>query len=142
MKAILGAGCFWGVEKAFKRFGKTRVGYTGGTAPNPTYHQVCSGKTGHLEAVLIETTEPYEYLLDTFWQIHDPTTPNRQRYDVGTQYRSAIFYFDDDQKEKALASLEREQKKLGKKIVTEVLPAQEFFEAEEYHQNYLEKNMR
>ena len=146
-KAIFAAGCFWGVEANFRKVKgviSTRVGYTGGSYPNPTYGDVCSHTTGHAEAVEVTfdpTKVTYDELLEVFWSIHDPTTLNRQGPDVGSQYRSAIFYLNPKQKEKALQSKEKVDKsKLFKRpIVTEIVPASEFWEAEEYHQQYLEK---
>jgi peptide-methionine (S)-S-oxide reductase len=147
-KATFAAGCFWGVEAAFRQIEgvlSTRVGYTGGTWQNPTYKDVCTGKTGHAEAVEV-TFDPsivsYENLLDVFWKIHDPTTLNRQGPDIGTQYRSAIFYHNEKQKKKAIESRDKLQQsgKYKKDIVTEIVPASEFYEAEEYHQRFLEKN--
>lgn len=146
-KAIFAAGCFWGVEANFRKLEgviSTRVGYIGGSFTNPTYKNVCSHKTGHAEAVEV-TFDPskvsYDELLDEFWEIHDPTTPNRQGPDVGTQYRSTIFYLDLEQKEKAMsfkAKLEA-SKRFKNPIVTQIVPASEFWEAEEYHQQYVEK---
>ncbi|ADI74387.1 peptide methionine sulfoxide reductase [Methanohalobium evestigatum Z-7303] len=147
-KATFAAGCFWGVEAAFRQIEgllSTRVGYTGGTWENPTYKDVCTGKTGHAEAVEV-TFEPsivsYEKLLDVFWKIHDPTTLNRQGPDIGTQYRSAIFYHNEEQKKKAIESRDKLQQsgKYKKDIVTDIVPASEFYEAEEYHQRYFEKH--
>lgn len=147
-KATFAAGCFWGVEAAFRQIDgvvSTRVGYTGGTWENPTYSDICTGKTGHAEAVEV-TFDPsivsYDKLLDVFWKIHDPTTLNRQGPDTGTQYRSTIFYHNDEQKKKAIESRERLQtsRKYKKEIVTEIVPASEFYEAEEYHQRYFEKH--
>jgi peptide-methionine (S)-S-oxide reductase len=146
-KAIFAAGCFWGVEAKFREVDgviSTRVGYIGGDFKNPTYRAVCSHKTGHAEAIEIifnPTLVSYEELLDLFWNIHDPTTLNRQGPDVGSQYRSAIFYIDPEQKEKALnskANLEAENR-FKQPIVTQIVPASEFWEAEEYHQQYVEK---
>ena len=146
-KATFAAGCFWGVEEIFrskKGVISTRVGYTGGKTQNPSYEQVCSDKTGHAEAVEI-TYDPkkvsYEELLDIFWNIHDPSTLNRQGLDIGSQYRSAIFYHDEKQKESALKSKKDLEKngKYKKKITTEIVPADEFYEAEQYHQKYLMK---
>jgi peptide-methionine (S)-S-oxide reductase len=147
-KATFAAGCFWGVEAAFRRIDGvlgTFVGYTGGTNPEPTYQQVCSGKTGHAEAVEV-TFDPkvitYEKLLDLFWRIHDPTELNRQGPDIGTNYRSAIFYHTPEQKaaaESSKARLSASEKYHSKKIATEIVPATEFFKAEEYHQQYYEK---
>jgi peptide-methionine (S)-S-oxide reductase len=143
--ATFAAGCFWGVEAAFREIPgvtATAVGYTGGTAEDPTYKQVCSGRTGHAEAVRVEYDPgkiSYELLLDTFWRIHDPTTPNRQGWDVGTQYRSAIFVSDPQQQAAAAASLQAQQAEHRRPIVTQITPASAFYPAEEYHQRYLEK---
>ena len=146
-KATFAAGCFWGVEAAFRQVEgvrSTAVGYTGGTLENPTYRDVCTDKTGHAEAVEV-TYDPskvsYDDLLRVFWQLHDPTTLNRQGPDVGTQYRSAIFFHDAEQEAAAKASKEALQKSgpHKKPIVTEIVPASEFWPAEEYHQQYLEK---
>lgn len=144
-KATFAAGCFWGIEAAFRKAGGvvgTRVGYTGGSLDNPTYEDVCSHKTGHAEAVEI-TFDPqkvaYEKLLQLFWKIHDPTQVNRQGPDVGSQYRSVIFYHNTKQKKFAIASKEKEQKKHAKPISTQIVPATKFWRAEEYHQRYLEK---
>lgn len=146
--ATFAAGCFWGVEEAFMSSGKalsTRVGYCGGHTPCPTYRQVCTGETGHAEAIEI-TFDPsqtsYTDLLDVFWQCHNPTTKDRQGPDVGSQYRSSIFYHDDQQKHDAARSLQAQQKRLAQPIVTEIIPATEFHPAEEYHQQYLRKNGR
>lgn len=147
-KATFGAGCFWHVEAAFcdvKGVKSTTAGYMGGTTPNPTYQQVCSHTTGHAEVVQIEydpAEVSYEELLDIFWKIHDPTTLNRQGPDVGTQYRSAIFYHSEEQKELAQASKERLEKsgQFKQPIVTEITPAPEFWKAEDYHQKYFEKH--
>ena len=147
--ATFAAGCFWGVEQTFSKIPgviKTRVGYMGGDEkkyPNPSYKLVCTDKTGHAEVVYIEFDSAkvsYQDLLKVFWENHDPTTLNRQGPDVGTQYRSVIFYYNEKQKREAEESLKKEQKRLGKvKIVTVIVPAMHFFEAEEYHQKYLEK---
>ena len=148
-KATFAAGCFWGIEAEFRRVKGvvgTGVGYTGGTKSNPTYRQVCSGKTGHAEAVEVlfdPTVITYDKLLDIFWNLHDPTELNRQGPDIGTNYRSAIFYHTPEQKATAEISKERfsaTKKFRGKKIVTEIVPAAEFFRAEEYHQQYYEKS--
>jgi peptide-methionine (S)-S-oxide reductase len=143
--ATFAAGCFWGVEAAFRQvegIKSTLVGYTGGRFKNPSYKDVCSGKTGHAEAVQI-TYDPnmvsYEKLVEMFWIIHDPTTRNRQGPDVGTQYRSAIFFHTPEQAKAALLSKNKHQKKIKKRIVTEIKRATEFYKAEEYHQRYLEK---
>jgi len=143
--ATLAAGCFWGVEAAFEKIKgieKTTVGYTGGKTKNPTYEQVCTNKTGHAEAIQIMYNPEeikYDQILEIFWTIHDPTQLNRQGPDIGTQYRSAIFYHSEEQKKIAEQSKENKQKQYNKKIVTEIIPAQEFYPAEEYHQKYLEK---
>ena len=144
-KATFGAGCFWGVEAAYRQIQgvlSTAVGYSGGSAENPTYKQVCTGRTGHAEVVEV-TFDPervsYEQLLDVFWENHDPTTLNRQGPDVGTQYRSAIFFHDAEQESIARASLEKAQARFARPIVTQVEPASEFYVAEDYHQQYLEK---
>jgi len=146
-KATFAAGCFWGVESAFQQVAgvkSTTVGYTGGTLKNPSYEDVCTGRTGHAEAVEIEydpAVVSYEKLLSVFWKIHDPTTLNRQGPDIGTQYRSAIFYHNSEQKEGAITSKESlEQSGFYKRpLVTEIVPASKFYRAEEYHQRYLEK---
>lgn len=144
-KATFGAGCFWGVEAEFRRVKgvtATAVGYLGGTLPNPTYEDVCSDRTGHAEVVEVSydpSRVSYEQLLEMFWQAHDPTTRNRQGPDVGTQYRSAIFYHSPAQEATARASKAALQEKSKKPIVTEITPASEFYRAEEYHQRYLEK---
>lgn len=146
-KAMFAAGCFWGVEAAFgnvKGIKETVVGYSGGDFKNPTYEDVCSGKTHHAEVVQI-TYDPkevsYEELLNVFWNCHDPTTLNRQGPDVGEQYRSAIFYYTPEQKAAAEASKDKlTQSRVYKHpIVTQILPAKTFYRAEEYHQNYLAK---
>ena len=146
-KATFGAGCFWGVEAAFRRVtGVTSaaVGYLGGTLKNPTYHDVCTGKTGHAEVVQLEydpSLVSYDELLNVFWSLHDPTTLNRQGPDVGTQYRSAIFFHNAEQEAVAKASKEKLQSsgRYKRDIVTEMTPASEFYRAEEYHQQYIEK---
>ncbi|MFL2926329.1 MAG: peptide-methionine (S)-S-oxide reductase MsrA [Candidatus Poseidoniales archaeon] len=145
-KAMFGAGCFWGVEYNFSKLdGVNEVlsGYSGGKTPEPTYEQVCNNSTEHAEVVLIEFDESvisYEELLNSFWEKHDPTTLNRQGLDVGSQYRSAIFYFDNEQRDLAQKSLDKLQQKLEKKIVTEITEADTFWKAEEYHQKYFEKH--
>ncbi|HXO05076.1 MAG TPA: peptide-methionine (S)-S-oxide reductase MsrA [Candidatus Sulfotelmatobacter sp.] len=146
-KATFAAGCFWGVEDAFRQVeGVTSVtsGYTGGTLKNPTYKDVCGGRTGHAEAVQVEfdpSRVSYLELLAVFWKIHDPTTMNRQGPDVGSQYRSAIFFHDPQQEAAARASKDVLIKEgvFKKPIVTEIAPASEFYRAEEYHQQYFEK---
>lgn len=145
-KAMFGAGCFWGVEYNFAKLKGVREvlsGYSGGKTPNPTYEQVCSNSTEHAEVVMIdydETQISYEELLDAFWMKHDPTTLNRQGPDVGDQYRSAIFYFDEEQQTLAKESLKNLQQKLERSIVTEITEADTFWKAEEYHQKYFEKH--
>jgi len=149
-QATFGAGCFWGVEAAFRRVkGVTgaAVGYLGGTFKNPTYQDVCTGQTGHAEVVQVDydpSKVSYEDLLKVFWESHDPTTLNRQGPDIGTQYRSAIFYHDAEQQAAALASKEKLQSSgvYKRPIVTEITPASEFYRAEDYHQQYLEKHGR
>jgi peptide-methionine (S)-S-oxide reductase len=147
-KATFAAGCFWGVEAAFRQVPgvrRTTVGYTGGTVPNATYEQVCSGETGHAEAVEVEfdpSEVSYEQLLDTFWDAHDPTQLNRQGWDIGTQYRSAIFVHGAEQESAATRSRDERQTRARKPIVTEITPASEFYRAEDYHQRYLEKRGR
>lgn len=144
-KAAFGAGCFWHVEQAFREVSgvvDTTVGFMGGHTKNPTYKEVCTDKTGHAETVLVEYDPEevsYNELLDVFWKIHDPTQMNRQGPDIGSQYRSVIFYYNDGQKKEAQESLDKEQKKTEEKIVTEITSASEFYRAEEHHQRYLEK---
>jgi len=146
-KATFGAGCFWGVETAFRKINgvlSTQVGYCGGTTDNPTYKEVCTGKTGHAEVVQIEFNPDivsYNELLEIFWNIHDPTTLNRQGPDIGTQYRSVIFYHNDEQQKlaDALKSKLNLSGKFKNKIITEIVPHKEFFQAEDYHQQYFEK---
>jgi peptide-methionine (S)-S-oxide reductase len=148
-KAIFSAGCFWGVEASFREVKgviNVTAGYTGGKTHSPTYEQVCTDRTGHAESVLVEYDPKivtYDQLLDVFWNIHDPTTKDRQGPDFGSQYRSAIFYGSEEQKQKALASKDRQQKsgRFGsRQIVTEITRATEFYPAEEYHQRYHEKH--
>ncbi|MCX5800795.1 MAG: bifunctional methionine sulfoxide reductase B/A protein [Candidatus Eisenbacteria bacterium] len=146
-KATFAAGCFWGVEEAFRTLPgvvSTRVGYTGGRLQDPSYEDVCSDSTGHAEAVEIEFSPAkisYEKLLEVFWKMHDPTTMNQQGPDFGSQYRSAIFFHDKNQEAAAVASKEKleESGALRGKIVTQIVPATEFYPAEEYHQQYLKK---
>jgi peptide-methionine (S)-S-oxide reductase len=147
-KATFGAGCFWHVEEAFRHLkgvNSTTVGYTGGTLKNPTYEDVCTNKTGHAEVVEIiynPAKISYEELLNVFWDIHDPTTKNRQGPDVGTQYRSVIFYYTLEQRTVAETSKKNldQSKKYKKKIMTEITKATTFYPAEEYHQQYLAKH--
>jgi peptide-methionine (S)-S-oxide reductase len=146
-KATFAAGCFWGVEAAFRELTgvtSTRVGYIGGNTQNPTYKDVCTDRTGHAEAVEIEydpATLSYEKLLQVFWENHDPTQFNRQGPDYGSQYRSGIFYHTPEQEAEAKASKEKLEQahRYNKPIVTQIVPANTFFEAEDYHQQYLEK---
>jgi len=147
-KATFGAGCFWGVEAEFRQLPKgvvsTAVGYEGGTMKNPTYRDVCTDRTGHAEVVEVEYDPEkvsYEDLLKVFWANHDPTTLNRQGPDVGTQYRSVIFYHTPEQQAAALASKEKLEKsgRYRRPVVTEIVPATSFYRAEDYHQQYLEK---
>lgn len=147
-KATFGAGCFWGVEARFRKVEgviDAISGYSGGHAKDPTYKEVCTDKTGHAEVVQV-TYDPsivsYEDLLEIFWNIHNPTTLNRQGWDVGTQYRSVVFYDNEEQKEKAIRLKEKLDKsgKYKKPIVTEIVPLKEFYRAEEYHQKYYEKH--
>ncbi len=147
-KASFAAGCFWGVEAAFRQVEgvlETAVGYSGGRLENPTYEDVCSGRTGHAETVQVEydsSRVSYEQLLDVFWENHDPTTLNRQGPDVGEQYRSAIFFHTPEQEAAATASKAKleNSEKYKRPIVTQIQPASKFYRAEEYHQRYLEKH--
>lgn len=145
--ATFAAGCFWGVEEGFRQIKgvkSTMVGYTRGRFENPTYHDVCSDKTGHAEAIQVEydpTEVSYEKLLEVFWSIHNPTTLNRQGPDIGSQYRSIIAYHTPEQEQIARNSKESIEKsgRLKNKIVTEIVPASSFYKAEEYHQKYYMK---
>src|ERR1700751_1644649 len=146
-KATFGAGCFWGVEAEFRRLAgvqSTQVGYAGGSMPKPTYQDICSDETGHAEVVEV-TFDPavisYEDLINVFWENHDPTTLNRQGPDVGTQYRSVVFYHNEEQKRVAEKTKQErsKQEKYRRPIVPEIFAAQPFWKAEEYHQQYLEK---
>ncbi len=148
MKATFGAGCFWHVEDLLsktKGVKSTKVGYIGGQLPNPTYDEVCTDKTGHAEAVEVEYDPneiSYEELLDVFWKNHNPTTLNRQGPDIGIQYRSVIFYHNDEQKEiaeKSKQTLEK-SRQFENPIVTEIVPTPTFYDAEEYHQKYFKKH--
>ncbi len=147
MKATFGAGCFWHVEAIFRKLNGVQdvmAGYTGGNLENPTYEDVCSDKTGHAEAVQVDYDSSkisYDELLRVFWENHNPTTLNRQGFDVGTQYRSVIFFHDSNQEETAKKSKENLEKsgKYENPIVTQIVPAERFYKAEEYHQRYFEK---
>jgi peptide-methionine (S)-S-oxide reductase len=146
-KATFGAGCFWGVEEAFRDVRgvtSTAVGYLGGAMEDPSYKDVCSGRTGHAEVVQMEfdpSVVSYRELLEVFWSNHDPTTPDRQGPDIGSQYRSAIFFHNGEQETIATASKEEVDRsgRFAEPVVTEITPASTFFRAEEYHQRYLEK---
>lgn len=146
-KATFAAGCFWGVEASFRQVegvSETAVGYCGGQTKNPTYEEVCSDQTGHVEAVEIEYDPKlvsYQDLLKVFWKIHDPTTVNRQGLDVGSQYRSVIFFHHVEQEKLAQESKKHlsESGRYQQPIATEIIPASDFYHAEEYHQQYLEK---
>jgi peptide-methionine (S)-S-oxide reductase len=146
--ATFAAGCFWGIEAAFREIDgvlQTAVGYTGGSTVDPTYRQVCGHRTGHAEAVEVwfdPTVVSYEELLSRFWQIHNPTTRNRQGLDFGSQYRSAIFFHSPEQEAAALASRGRIQAEHRRDVVTQIAPASAFYRAEEYHQRYFEKSGR
>jgi peptide-methionine (S)-S-oxide reductase len=147
-KATFGAGCFWGVEAAFRQLDgvtKTRVGYSGGHTQNPSYEDVCSHGTGHAEVVEVTYDDErlsYNDLLRVFWDKHDPTQLNRQGWDIGDLNRSAIFFHDEEQQETATSSKEQQQGRYKRPVVTEIEPAQTFYEAEDYHQQYLEKRGR
>lgn len=144
-KATFAAGCFWGVEAAFRKLPgveSTAAGYAGGHVEHPTYDEVCSGVTGHAEAVEVTYDPeqlPYGTLLETFWNLHDPTTLDRQGPDIGSQYRSAIFIHSPEQAEAARLSLLEAQQRFERPIVTVIEPATAFWRAEEFHQCYLEK---
>ncbi len=145
-RATFAAGCFWGIDASFREIEgvvATKVGYTGGTTAEPTYEQVCSDRTGHAEAVDVwfdPAVVSYDELLSVFWSIHDPTTPNRQGWDLGSQYRSAIFFHDADQERRAIFSRDGRQGNLSRQIVTQIVPASLFYDAEDYHQRYFEKH--
>jgi peptide-methionine (S)-S-oxide reductase len=144
---VFGAGCFWGVESSFRAVEgvvDVAVGYAGGDLAKPSYRQVCTGKTGHAEVVKVEydpARVTFAQLVEVFWKIHDPTTLNRQGPDFGTQYRSVIFYSDEDERKAAEESKRRldESGQLGRPVVTQIVPAAEFYRAEEYHQRYYER---
>jgi peptide-methionine (S)-S-oxide reductase len=149
-QALFGLGCFWGAERRFWQLGgvySTAVGYAGGVTPNPTYQEVCTGRTGHAEVVLVvfdPAEVSYAQLLTQFWEAHDPTQGMRQGNDVGTQYRSTILYFDEPQRQLAEQSRDRYQEALAGagfgEVTTDIAPAREFYYAETYHQQYLAKN--
>lgn len=147
-RASFAAGCFWGVEETFrclKGVSSTSVGYMGGEFENPTYEDVCTGQTGHAETVEVvydPSIISYNELLAVFWDNHDPTTPNRQGPDIGSQYRSIIFYYDDEQKRLAISSKKKVQERFRQDIVTQIVPATKFYRAEDYHQQYLAKRGR
>ena len=146
-KATFGAGCFWGVEAAFRKMDgvvEAISGYSGGRVKDPSYGDVCTGTTGHAEVVEVEYDHEkvsYEELLETFWDEHDPTQVNRQGPDVGTQYRSAIFFHSPEQEAIARSSMEKTQARYNKPIATEIAPVSEFYRAEDYHQRYFEKGL-
>jgi len=145
-KAVVGGGCFWCIEALFERVvgvSSAQSGYSGGAVKNPTYEDVCTGKTGHAEVVEIEFDSDvisYEDILNIFFEIHDPTTLNAQGADKGTQYRSVIFYIDENQKEIAKSAIEKQNQKFNKKVVTELSKLDVFYPAEEYHQDYFRRN--
>ena len=145
-KGLFGAGCFWGVEEHFRKLNgviKTEVGYSGGNTKNPTYESVCYENTNHAEVLQVEFDEniiSYSNLLEEFWKCHDPTTLDRQGLDIGKQYRSVIYYFNDDQKKIAEISKEKHQPNFKNRIVTEISQATLFYKAEEYHQKYIQKS--
>ena len=145
MEALIGAGCFWGIEEYYRKLAgvlNTSVGYSGGHTKNPTYEDVCSGNTEHVEVVQIEFDEKtisYKEVLDHFWLCHDPTHLNRQGTDIGRQYRSSIFFFSNDQKKLAVESKKKIQLSITNLIVTKISPAKEFYLAEDYHQLFIKK---
>ena len=147
-KASFAAGCFWGVEETFrclKGVISTSVGYMGGEFENPTYEDVCTGRTGHAETVEVvydPSIISYDELLTVFWKNHDPTTQNRQGPDIGSQYRSVIFYYNEEQKNMANQSKKKIQNRFDREVVTQIVPATEFYMAEDYHQQYLAKRGR
>ncbi|MGV8144224.1 MAG: peptide-methionine (S)-S-oxide reductase MsrA [Methanothermobacter sp.] len=147
-KASFAAGCFWGVEETFRCLNgvvSTSVGYMGGEFENPTYEDVCTGRTGHAETVEVvydPSIISYDELLTVFWKNHDPTTQNRQGPDIGSQYRSVIFYYNEEQKNMANQSKKKIQNRFDREVVTQIVPATEFYMAEDYHQQYLAKRGR
>ena len=144
-EALIGAGCFWGVEEYFRKINginKTLVGYSGGHTENPTYEKVCAGNTEHAEVVKIDFDESiisYQLILEHFWQCHDPTQVDKQGPDVGRQYRSVIFYYNENQKNLATLSKNEKQKFFSKQIATDISEAKKFYLAEEYHQKFIQK---
>ena len=146
-KALFGAGCFWGVEEHFEKIDgiiKTEVGYSGGNTKNPTYESVCYQNTDHVEVLCADFDDEiisYEDLIEEFWKCHDPTTLDRQGPDVGRQYRSVIYYFNDIQKNTALKSRDKFQPSFNNRIITEITKADIFYKAEEYHQKYIQKRV-
>ena len=144
-KALIAAGCFWGIEEYFQKINgvlETKVGYSGGHTINPTYEEVCAGNSGHAEVVLIKFDSnkiDYSKIISHFWKCHDPTQLNRQGFDIGTQYRSAIFYYSENQKKIAEKSKLDIQNQNSQIIVTEIKKAKEFYLAENYHQCYIKK---
>ena len=144
-KALFGAGCFWGIEEYFRKIPgvkDTKVGYSGGFTKNPTYETVCGGTTEHVEVLQLDFDDneiSYEKLLDHFWMCHDPTTLNRQGPDIGRQYRSAIFYYSDIEKNIAKKSIIKHQPKFNINIVTEITKADTFYLGEDYHQRFIQK---
>ena len=147
-KALFGAGCFWGVEEHFRKLNgiiKTEVGYSGGKTENPTYESVCYENTDHVEVLQVDFDDEiitFEIIVTEFWKCHDPTTLDRQGPDVGRQYRSVIYYYDDIQKNIAEASMQKHQSSFNNIIVTEITKADTFYRAEEYHQKYIQKRAR
>ena len=147
-KAVFGAGCFWHVEEDFRKLKgviKTTVGYMGGKLKDPSYEEVCSDETGHVEVCKVEFDNKiisYEKLVEKFWKMHNPTQLNRQGLDIGSQYKSVIFYYNEKQKKLAMESKKKEQENYDKKIVTKILKVKNFYEAEAYHQKYLKKKGR
>ena len=144
-EALIGAGCFWGIEEYFRKINginKTLVGYSGGHTENPTYEKVCAGDTEHAEVVKIDFDESiisYKLILEHFWKCHDPTQVDRQGPDVGRQYRSVIFYYNENQKNLAILSKNEKQKFFSKQITTHISEAKKFYLAEEYHQQFIQK---
>ena len=144
-KALFGAGCFWGVEESFRKLNgvvNTEVGYSGGYTINPTYESVCKGDSNHVEVVLVDYNEneiSFKQLVEHFWKCHDPTTLNRQGPDIGTQYRSAIFYYNESQKKISNESKIEYARENQLNIVTEITEAKDYYKAEEYHQKYIQK---